>query len=257
MCYCIRAQANALPSSFAIADASTARTDRWYAFQNPASLVQTAKWQVAAQYENRYLTAELSTALVQAAYCNSYVNVGMGVSFFGFAEYHELMATVTLARRFGLFSLGLVADVISVYTGPTLGYCTTAVPQIGFTIDATPNLTIGIQTFNPFIQKLKTGSNKRALPAVYAVATDWRFYKGLRWDFQAEYDASSTFRIATGLEWQAIEQLCLKAGVYYKQYLVPCLGIGVNLSGFCFDVNAALHPVLGVTLAGRIAYSWR
>lgn len=245
-----------LVSSMAIANTSTARTDTWTAFHNPASLVQASGWQVAAQYENHYLTAELSTAMVQAAYCNRYLNVGFGYSFFGYDEWNEMMATVSFSRRFGRFSLGLAADLVAVYAGRERGYCLTAVPQIGVTVDATDTWTIGFETFNPFIQQLPDAANSRSLPAVYRLGSDWRFRHDMRWDVEVSYDVNSTFCVATGYEWRAIEQLTAKVGVYYKQYFVACLGLAVHLGHFTLDLDAELHPVLGLCPQTRLAVSY-
>lgn len=255
--YCSEAALNALPHSMTAGNTQTARTDVWSAFGNPASLVQEERWQAGIGYENRYFTSELSTASVQAGYCNRYVNVGIGYSFFGYNIYNEMMATIVLARSFGRFSIGLAADFIAVYGGNHTGYLCTAIPQIGLTINATEKLTFGIQTFNPFIQTLNRDELLLKLPAIYTVGSDWRFIDGLRWSIEAEYDASSTWRIATGVEWQAIRELCLKIGVQYRQYVIPSLGIGMFFGNFSADVNADIHPVLGVALSCRLAYKWK
>ncbi len=248
--------ANVLPNSTSIANTATARNDIWTSFHNPASLVQTHTWQVAAQYENRSLLAELSTSMLQAAYTNEYVNVGVAYSYFGFSRYSEMMAGVTLARRFGHFSLGVQANFLALYAGDELGYKCTAFPQIGMTVDITEKFTLGFQTFNPFIQSIKISETHRALPAIYSLGTDYRFYAGLRWLAQVDYDANATFRIATGFEWQAIEQLCVKLGTYYHDYIVGCLGASITIKDFAFNINAELHPILGVNLLGSLSYLW-
>ncbi len=248
--------ANVLPSSTSIANTATARNDIWTSFHNPASLVQTHTWQVAAQYENRSLLAELSTSMIQAAYTNDYINLGLSYSYFGFSRYSEMMAGLTLARRFGRFSLGLQANFLALYAGDELGYRCTAFPQIGMTVDITDQFTLGFQTFNPFIQSIKVSETRRKIPAIYSLGTDYRFYEGLRWLAQVDYDINATFRIATGFEWQAIDQLCVKLGAYYHDYIIGCLGVGLTLKDFCFDINAELHPVLGVNLLGKLTYQW-
>ncbi len=248
--------ANVLPSSTSIANTATARNDIWTSFHNPGSLIQSHTWQVAAQYENCSLLAELSTSMIQAGYTNKYVNVGLAYSYFGFSRYSEMMAGLTLARRFGRFSLGLQANFLALYAGDELGYRCTAFPQIGMTVDITDNFTLGFHTFNPFIQSLQISETRRQLPAIYSLGTDYRFYEGLRWLAQIDYDANATFRIATGFEWQAIDQLCVKLGAYYHNYIIACLGVGLTLKDFKFDINAELHPVLGVNLLGKLAYQW-
>ncbi len=246
-----------LPSSPFIANTATARTDYWAAFHNPASMVQDERFSVALQYENKYLTAALSTELVQASYTNPYVNVGLAYSFFGYGQYSEMMAAVALARKFGRFSLGLQANLICVYGGESVGYRCTAVPQLGTVVNITPKFALGFQTFNPFIQSLKLTETRRLLPAIYSLGFDYHFRNDMRWDVQADYDVNNTFRIATGYEWEAIQQLTLKIGVYYYRYVVSCLGIGLHFSGFQANISAEMHPVLGVTFLCQLAYAWK
>lgn len=245
-----------IPGSSAIAHTSVARNDTWSAFHNPAALVQQERFQLAFQYENKYLIANLSTYLLQAAYSNRYVNVGISYSFFGYSVYSEMMTAVTLARSFGRFSLGLQGNIISIYGGQSIGYRTTAVPQLGVNISLTDNLSLGFQTFNPFLQSVKLTETKRPIPAVYSVGTDYRFYKGMRWDVQIDYNTHAGLQIATGYEWQAIHELCVKIGVYYQKYVVGCLGVGLNFADFKADLNAEWHPVLGVNLLCKVAYVW-
>lgn len=217
--------------------------------------MQTDGFQAAVQYENRYMLAALNTAMLQAAYCNKYVNVGISYSFFGYSKYQEMMAGITLARSFGRFSLGLQGNYITIYCGDELKYRGTLIPQIGATVDITPQLTLGIHSFNPFWQKIPIEDNiSRTLPIIYSVGTDYRFMSNLRWTFQADYDVRSTYRIATALEWQAIDLLLIKAGAYYYRQFVGCMGIGITWDKIRLDAHFELNPTLGVTCQGRISY---
>ena len=244
---------NVLPTSSNIANIQTARTDNWTCFHNPASLVQDASWQLAAQYENRYFLPSLNTAMLQVGYTNEYVNVGVGYAFFGYAKYQEMMAGVALARSFGRFSIGLQANYLTLYCGDELGYKGTFIPQIGVTVHVLPELTIGVHGFNPFVQTIAIDDQmKRSLPTVYSLGLDYRWKEVLYWSVQADYDVHNTYRIATGVEWQAIERLVVKVGVYYQQQFVGCMGVAVTWDRLRLDANFELHPLLGVTCQGRI-----
>lgn len=255
--WCTAQVVDVIPSSPFGANTATARSDYWAAFHNPSALVQQERFSVAMQYENKYLIGEFSTELVQASFTNPYVNVGVAYSFFGYAEYSEMMAAVTLARQFGRFSLGVQANLICIYAGDDIGYQCTAVPQLGTIVHITPKFALGFQTFNPFVQSLKITESRRPLPAIYSLGFDYMFYKNMRWDVQVDYDINNTFRIATGYEWQAIRQLTVKLGVYYHRYVIPCLGIGLHLGGFQTNISAELHPVLGVNLLCQLSYAWK
>lgn len=246
---------NVMPSSARIANMQTARTDSWSCFQNPASLVQPSGWQLAAQYENRYFLSSLNTAMLQVGYTNEHVNVGVGYSFFGYSKYQEMMAGVAFARSFGKFSIGLQANYLMLYCGDELGYKGTFIPQIGMTVNVLPELTIGLHGFNPFVQVLTIDDQvERKLPAIYSVGMDYCWQKVLHWSVQADYDVQASWRIATGVEWQAIERLVVKVGAYYQQQFVGCMGVAVTWDRLRLDTNFELHPLLGVICKGRIGY---
>lgn len=246
---------NVIPSSNAVANIQTPRTDGWTSFHNPASLIQDNPFQAAVQYENRYLLAALNTASLQAAYCNPYVNVGVGFSFFGYSKYQEMMAGITLAHSFNRFSIGLQTNYLTIYCGDEIKYRGTIFPQVGVTVDITSHLTLGLHSFNPFLQKIRIDDEcRKALPSIYSVGADYRFADHLRWAVQADYDIRSTFRIATAFEWEAIEQLVLKLGAYYYTQFVGCMGISVRRKGLILDTNFELNPRLGLTCQIRVGY---
>ena len=253
---CYAQIADIIPSSVSIANTGTAYTARWTAFQNPATLVQEEQWQADLQYENKFLSKVLHTASVQAANCNKYVNVGAGYTFFGYAGWNEMLATVVLSRSFGRFSLGVAADFIAIYAGNESGYRCTAVPQLGMTVLLTRKLTLGFQMMNPFLQSLKLEDDiKRELPSIYSLGLDWAFIEKMRLAVQVDYDVNDTFRAAIGYEWQPLTEFGIKAGCSYRKYFIPAFGVDLRFSYFTFDITAEWHPVLGVNLYGRIGFS--
>ena len=94
----------------------------------------------------------------------------------------------------------------------------------------------------------------RSLPSVYSLGTEYRFKEQLCWSFQADYDPTSTYRIATGLEWQAIQFMAVKIGCYYQQQWVGCLGFAFQWDRLLLDTNIDFHPLLGVLCQARVAY---
>lgn len=247
-----------LPSAVSIAGVSSPVTSRWSAFGNPASMIQTTPWQFAVQYENRYMLRQFNNVTAQAAYCNKYVNVGLCVTRFGYKHYGEIVVGLAFAHNFAdKFSLGLQANYYAAYMGAEEGYRGTVLPQIGFTVAAGKHVTIGFQTFNPFMQHVKARSGaKKQLPSIYTLGVDYRFYRGFSWLTELQKNLRGDWRVATGVEWQAIEMLRVKLGMHADRYFVGCLGVGMTFKGFGFDINAELHPILGVCLQGNIHYAF-
>ena len=244
-----------IPAGTPIANTTVARTDVWSCFSNPATLIQPERWQAAMQIENKYLIPELSTKLVQAAFTSEIVNVGIGVSHFGYSKYNEMLAGVALSRNFGdKFSMGVQGNLYASYFSDEAGYQYAFIPQVGMTAHLTANFTLGFHAFNPYQQNLRTDYVEKRLPSLFSLGTNLCFADDFRWSTQIDKEVSSNFRFATGFEWDMVEQFTLKIGGYGSEYFVGCLGFGLHFGGFNFDLNSELHPILGVNLLGNLSY---
>ena len=247
---------NLLPSS--IGFASVARQDVWTAFHNPAALVQNERFQVALQYENRYIVKELSNELVQFGYTNKYLNVGLAFSYFGFSKYNEMMASAVFAHSFNRFSIGLAVNYLALYSGSETGYKHTVLPQFGVQVQVHKKVCLGFQTFNPFLQSLKVDGAKSPLPSIYSLGVDYAFYPHFRWSTQFDYRVNqiSPVYVQTGFEWQAVEFFVLRLGMYYHKYVVGVLGVDFSYRGLDMALNTELHPILGVNIMAKIGFRW-
>lgn len=167
-----------------------------------------------------------------------------------------MVAGINFAHNFGgKFTLGLQANYYAAYMGAEDGYRGTVLPQVGMTVEAGSKVTIGFHTFNPFMQHVKTRAGaKKQLPAIYAIGVDYRFYKGFSWLTEVSKDLRGEWRVATGFEWQAVEMLRVKLGMQASRYFIGCIGVGMKFSGFRFDINSEIHPILGVCLMGNVSY---
>ena len=246
-----------IPSSISIANTSVARTDIWSGFGNPASLIQPEGIQAAMQFENKSLLPELSTKLLQAAYNHKLLNVGVAFSHFGYSKYNEMLVGVAVARNFGdKFSLGLQGNLYTSYFSDKIKYQSTFIPQMGMTAHLTPDFTLGFHAFNPFQQNLKTDYVEKRLPSIFSIGTNYYFTDAICWLTQIDKEVSSTFRVATGFEWQLIDAFCVKIGGYGSEYFVGCFGAGIQFANLTFDVNCELHPILGLNLIGNLSYDF-
>ncbi len=245
-----------IPSSVSIANTSVARTDVWSPFGNPATLVQSGTFQASMQYENKTLLPELSNKVVQGAYMNKWVNVGVAFSHFGYSKYNEMLVGLVLTRNFAdRFSIGIQGNFYTSYFSPIIKYQSTFIPQVGMTARVSPKLTLGFQTFNPFQQNLKTDYIQKRLPSLFSIGTNYCFTDQISWHTQVDKEVSSQFRIATGFEWCMVDEFSVKIGGYGSQYFIGCFGAGIHFPGFQFNVNCEIHPVLGVNLLGNLTYT--
>ena len=242
-----------IPQSFMPGNAPVAYTESWTPLHNPAPLANENHFGVALLYENKYLTPELSNQLIAAILPTPYFNIGLTYAHFGYAVYNEMMAAITLSRRFGRFSLGIECDYFTMFLSEADGYRGTVTAQAGVQVDLTRTLTLGVNIFNPVFSKIKTEPHTR-LPVALSVGTSYKFYPTFNWLVQIEKESSSPIRIATGLWYEPIEQLAVAIGVSVATQAAPNLVVSVTLGGFQFHVQSAYYYPLGFVLSGMLSY---
>ncbi|MBP1664580.1 MAG: hypothetical protein H6Q19_1720 [Bacteroidetes bacterium] len=256
--YNINAQiAPVAPSASSIADASVAVENNWSAFRNTASLAYIDHLELSMQYENHSIIREMSWKSAQAGLNAKYLNIGLSFSYFGYSLYNEMIAGVGFARNFSdKFSMGLQFNYYTAYfsAGEESRYRGALLPQAGISSRILPRLSIGFQAFNPFQTNIKTENTQKRIPSVYSFGTNYEFSKNLVWLTQVDKEVSSDFRFATGFEYTMLRQLTVKLGAYGSDYLVPCIGFGLHLDKFHFNLNGELHPLLGLNILANLKY---
>jgi len=227
-----------IPSSNAIALTSVADSHTWTAFNNPAMLGYVDAPEFALLYENRYLLSQLSTKCIQLALPWDLVHAG-----------------INFARNFSdRFALGVQFDYYTSYFSSLNSYRGTLFPQIGLSVRLSSSFNIGFHTFNPFQTNIHTEYVTKRLPSIFSIGTEYYFSKEFVWRTQADKEVSSNYRIAMGFDYQMVQSINLKFGIYDSEYLVPCLGIGCNVGSFLLDLNCEIHPLLGITPFAEIKY---
>ena len=246
-----------IPSSVSVAGASSAVMNDWSAFHNPAALAHIDRTEIAAQFENRFMMKELSTKSVQAGFNTGPVNVGLSFSYPGSSVSPVLLAGVGFVRPFlSNFSLGVpfASSPASFSASAASRYRGAVLAQFGVASTILPKLTVGFNTFNPFQTNIKTEFSTRRIPSVFSIGTNYAFADNLIWLTQIDKEASSSFRFASGFEYTMIRELTVKLGAYGTDYLIPCLGFGIHLGGFHFNLNGELHPLLGRNTVANLKY---
>ena len=244
-------------SSVSVANASAAVLTEWSAFQNTAALAHVENIEVAAQYENRFMMKELSTRSVQAGFNAKYVNVGLSFSYQGYSLYNEMITGLGIARNFSdKFSMGVQFDYYTAYfpANEESRYRGALLAQFSVASTIFPKLTVGFHTFNPFQTNIRTEYSEKRIPSIFSIGTNYAFADNLIWLTQIDKEVSSNFRFASGFEYTMIKELTFKLGAYGVDYLVPCIGFGLHLGNFHFNLNGELHPLLGLNTAANLKY---
>ncbi len=211
--------------------------------------------EVGISIENRYLLSELFSKTVQFGIPSKLLNVGISFNYFGYSLYHEMQFGIGFARNYSnKFALGLQFNYYAAYFSASNSYRGAFLPQIGLSVKLSPGFNIGFQSFNPFQSNIKTDYVIKRIPSIFSLGTQYHLSRELVWKTQIDKEISSNYRFATGFEYQMLEKMSVKIGAYGSDYLVPCIGMGFNMSKVLIDFNCELHPLLGLNTFASIRY---
>lgn len=248
---------NIIPTSTSIAQTSVSDSRNWSAFNNPAILGNLQRSEVGIQLDNRYLIKELNTKSLQFAYTTDVVNAGLSFSHFGYSLYNEMIYGLSFSRNFSnIFSMGVQFNYYSSYFISSDSYSGALLPQIGLLVNLNPNFSIGFQSFNPFQTNIKTEYTIKRISSIFSLGTEYFFSPDFSWRTQVDKEISSNYRFATGFDYQMIEQIKIKLGIYGSDYLVPCLGVGFQSGRIGANLNCELHPLLGLNTMVALKYEF-
>ena len=243
-----------LPSGVAPAGADVVFTERWLAFSNPATLSREESVVASVGYENRYFAAELSDEYLSVAVPTKYFNVGASFNFFGYANYHEIMAALTMARRFGIVAMGVEFDYFNMFLPDEVGYRHAFTAQVGLQVDVTEQCVLGFRMFNPSFTQIDYNDVARRLPVMMHVGCNYTFIEDLDVLIEVGYVLNQGVDWAVGMEYRIMPELLVRAGARGADYVIPSLGVGIGFAGFRFDLMAEGDFRIGMSLLSNLSY---
>lgn len=143
------------------------------------------------------------------------------------------------------------------YFSASSSYRSAFLPQLGLSARLSSKLTLGFHSFNPFQSNIRTEYTTKRIPSIFSMGTAYYFSPELVWRSQIDKEVSSNYRFASGFEYQMLQQLSVKAGVYGSDYLIPCLGFGFHTGKFLVDLHCEMHPLLGLNTLAGITYRFK
>ena len=245
-----------LPLGIAPAGADVVFTERWLAFANPATLSREESVMASVGYENRYFLEELSDEYLSLAIPSKFFNVGVAFNFFGYADYHEMMAAVTVARRFGVAAVGIEFDYFNMFLPDEVGYRHAFTAQVGLQLDVTDRCVVGFRMFNPSFSRIDYNDVARRLPVMMHVGCNYRFVDDLDLLVEVGYVLDRGVDWAVGMEYRLMPELLVRAGARGCDYVIPSLGVGVCFAGFRFDLTAEADFRIGTSLLSNLSYKF-
>ena len=245
-----------LPSGVAPAGADVVFTERWLAFANPATLSREDAVVVSVGYESRYFSPELSDEFISLGVPTKFFNVGASFNFFGYADYHEMMAGLSVSRRFGVVAVGIEFDYFNMFLPDEVGYRHAFTAQVGLQVDVTERCVVGFRMFNPSFSRVDYNDVVRQLPVMMHAGVNYGFIDDLDLLVEVGYVLNRGMDWAVGLEYRIMPELLVRAGARGADYVIPSLGVGVGFGGFRFDLMAEADFRIGMSLLSNLSYKF-
>lgn len=249
-------QAN-LPSSYAPGDAAVAYSREWFPFATPAALAAQQTSGVQIIYENRYITKTLANKSLNLWFQTPYFNIGGSFTHFGYSSYHEMVASLTLARQLGeRVRLGVEVDYFTVYLSEIGEYHGAVTAQVGLQVVACRNLVLGFNVFNPTFSSVRTDALSTRLPVRFQGGFCYSIGGMVDWHVEVDKTLKMPWRWATGFEYSplTLPNFVVRLGANGSRFIQPSLGVGFSVKGLGFDVDALYHTRLGFSLLAAVKY---
>ncbi len=243
-----------LPLGIAPAAADVVFIEKWLAFSSPATLSREERVVASMGYENRYFAEELSDEYLSVAVPTKYFNVGVSFNFFGYADYHEMMAALTMARRFGIVAFGVEFDYFNMFLSDEEGYRHAFTAQVGLQVDVTEQCVLGFRIFNPSFTQIDYNDVARRLPVMMHLGCNYRFIDDLDLLVEMGYVLNLGVDWALGMEYRIMPELLVRIGARGSDYVIPSLGVGIGFAGFRFDLMSEADFRIGMSLISNLSY---
>lgn len=231
--------------SAAMGHASTTLSDIWSSYNNQAGLGWLTGIQAGLFFENRFIAAEMSRFGVAVAVpVKKAGTFGVNFSRFGYSQYNENKIGLNYSRAFGkIFSLGIQFNLHYIQLGDIYGNRVTGTGEISFQVKPLPKWIIAAHVYNPTRTPL-ADFNREKIPTILRVGTSYRFHEKVLASMEVEADIGYAPTFRAGVEYHAIEQLYIRAGIN-TQPISPTFGVGVKIKNFYLDAGALWQPMIG------------
>ena len=226
----------------------------WSPWANPASTSHTDKTIIKIGFENRYFAKELCNEYIGFIVPTPYFNISGSYNFFGFADYNEMMAALTLGKKFGKVAIGIEFDYFNMFLASENIYRHAFTAQVGIQAEITKRFTLGARIFNPIFSKITFEDTPRKLPVCMHLGANYEPINNLNLLFQLGYTLGNTIDWAFGVEYEIMKFISVRTGIRGINYVIPQIGVGLNFSGFHFDLNVESDFRIGTILLSSLSY---
>lgn len=229
----------------ALSDATVGLSDCWTVFGNQAGLAAIDRPIVAGSFQNRFLVSELSTraglfvlpvqSSVFAFSLSQFGQIPFRQEKFGLAYARQISPKLNFGVQFNCYRLFLSEENRSVSSfGAELGV------QYLFT----ERFVVGFHVVNPYRTDVKLSSGMFRYPSRIKAGAFYHLSDLFSMTTELENDFGDHFVLKSGVEYNILEKLFVRAGVSGKPYQLSG-GIGFQVKAITLDMATTYSQNLG------------
>jgi hypothetical protein len=217
----------------------------WSSFHNQALLAFNSSYSFGANYENRFGLSELATRSAAVIIPAGKSSVGAAFSNFGYHDFRRNNAGLGCGIKLsGKMAAGIQIDYFSENISGEYDNRQIVTFEAGLVFAASENVTAGIHLFNPVPNSLRKTEMPMSINAGAGIRLNSSLFAGV----EAEMSTGHNLDIRTGLEYEPVKNLWLRAG-YGTNNNSFCFGTGYRYGIARLDLGFSSHDRLGITSA--------
>ncbi len=239
----------------ALSGASVCNRDIWAQYHNQAGLAYLKAISVGIAFQNSFQVKELSTKSLAAVIPFKSLVFGVNYYYFGYPKLNENKFGLSFSKLLGKrIALGGQIDYFYTHIDGEYGSKGTVAGELGIITEPLPNLFIGAHVFNLWHSQLAPHENEY-MPTIVKMGASYLLYDKAMLIFELEKDLDLDMQFKTAVEFEAIENFYIRAGVIGKP-LDYSFGLGYKFKAVQCDIAFSKHHILGYSPAISLFYTF-
>lgn len=241
------------PISLGLGGTRAAISNHWAIFNNPAGLGDLQGISGIFGYQTIINFTPFNSVLAALNAQIPFGNTAFGVYKFGDDLFSTQMASLGFARKLGIMSLGIKANLLQ-YDIAGFGKRSVFLGEMGGIANLTPLLNFGIHIYN-FTQSVIAQETQEKVPILIRMAINYQISNELQLFIEGEKDVEREAEISLGLSFQFIEALQLRTG-FATQTNRYSFGAGLKIQKFIVDYAVSPDSGIGTTHNFGLTYQF-
>lgn len=241
--------------SHALGNASVGLVDGWSTTNNVGALGLLNQYYVSSAFESRYFLPEAGFAALSFAGPLGGGSIGLVGHSYGYASYRETRVGLGYGRKLSDYiALGVQVNYVQVRIANDYGQASNVVGEVGMLVTPNEKLSIGMHVYNPTRSTLADFDDER-MPTLLSLGVSYSFSDQVRWVAEVEKDLDNPVNLQSGLEYQPVDNLFLRAG-YSTLSGSFAFGLGYQWKGLIFDISNQWDQNVGFGATASLGFSF-